>query len=58
MLSTLMAKKGLAEELASIKLSTKERKERYPDEPILRSNTKRFVLFPIQWDDVRIAFYF
>jgi hypothetical protein len=56
MLSSLLEQKDLADQLKAISLSkakdANQPEERYPDEPLLKANTKRFVLFPIQWNDV------
>ncbi len=56
MLSSLLEQKDLADQLSAISLSKakdqSQPEERYPDEPLLKANTKRFVLFPIQWNDV------
>lgn len=55
MLSSLMHNDELAAEVAKISLDKKGATERYPDEPLLKKNNKRFVLFPIVWNDVSLA---
>lgn len=53
MLSSLLNNSdAVASQLAAISLN-RGKEEKYPDEPLLKENTKRFVLFPIQWNDVR-----